>query len=85
MNPLTGLERVGSALKTDKYHNFPIQLDNFASSATKTTLPSGANLYQVPGSLTGDIGRYEWIVDKNQVTHRFFVKGGTLNGKPIVP
>jgi len=84
-NPIEGLPRVGSALKTDPYHAFPNVIDNFASSATRTPLSSGANLYQAEGSLNGVAGRFEWIVDSGNVTHRLFVPGGTLNGIPILP
>ena len=84
-NPIEGLPRVGSALKTDPYHAFPDVIDNFASSATKTPLSSGGNLYQAEGSLNDVAGRFEWIVDNGNVTHRLFVPGGTLNGVPIKP
>jgi hypothetical protein len=84
-NPVQGLPRVGSALKTDPYHAFPDIVDNFASGATSTTLRSGATLHQVEGSLNGVAGRFEWIIDNGQVTHRMFVPGGTLNGVPIKP
>jgi hypothetical protein len=84
-NPIDGLRRIGSALKTDPYHAFPDVVDNFASTATKTQLQSGATLYQVGGSLNGVAGRFEWIVDGGNVTHRLFVPGGTLNGLPIIP
>jgi RHS repeat-associated protein len=83
-NPILGLKRVGSALKTDPYHAFPDIIDNFASSATKTQLPN-ATLYQVEGSLNSTAGRFEWIVQDGNVTHRLFVPGGTLNGVPIKP
>ena len=84
-NPIQGLQRTGSALKTDPYHAFPDVVDNFASGATKTTLQNGAGLYQVEGSLNGVAGRFEWIVDKGGVTHRLFVPGGSMNGVPIKP
>jgi len=84
-NPLEGLPWVGSALKNNLYHGFPALLDQFAAFATPTTLPSGATLYQIPGSLNGMDGRYEWITDKGNLTHRFFCKGGSINGIPIVP
>jgi hypothetical protein len=72
-------------LKTDAYHAFPNLVDNFAAGATKTQLQSGATLYQIEGSLNGVAGRFEWIVDGGNVTHRLFVRGGTLNGLPITP
>ena len=84
-NPVQGVPRVGSALKTDPYHAFPDVVDNFASGATSTTLRSGATLHQVEGSLNGVAGRFEWIVENGQVTHRMFVPGGTCNGVPIKP
>jgi len=85
VNPIAGLERVGSALKPDAYHAFPNVVDNFASSAISTQLHSGATLHQVVGSLNGVVGRFEWIVHNNVVTHRLFVPGGTLNGIPTKP
>ena len=44
-NPIQGMTRTGSALKTDPYHAFPNVIDNFASNATATQLRSGATLY----------------------------------------
>jgi filamentous hemagglutinin len=84
-NPVQGLPRVGSALKTDPYHAFPDIVDNFASGATSTTLRPGATLQQIGGSLNGVAGRFEWIIENGQVTHRMFVPGGTVNGVPIKP
>jgi hypothetical protein len=84
-NPVQGLPRVGSALKTDPYHAFPDVVDNFASGATSTPLQSGATLQQIEGSLNGVAGRFEWIIDNGQVTHRMLVPGGTCNGVPIKP
>ena len=40
--------------------------------------------YQVNGSLNGTAGRFEWIVDKGNLTHRMFVNSGTINGRSIV-
>ena len=82
---LCDLPRVGSALKKDPYHAFPDIVDNYIVDAVATMLQSGAVLYQVLGSLNGAEGRFEWIVEDNQVTHRFFCRGGGLNGTPIVP
>jgi len=83
-NPIAGLDRVGSALRhTDPHHAFPNIVDNFASLATRTPLNNGGVLYQLLGSLNGTAGRFEWIVQGGQVTHRFFVPGGILNGIPI--
>ena len=84
-NPLEGLKRVGSALKTDPYHAFSDIIDNYASVATKTSLRPGVDIYQIEGSLRGEAGRFEWIVDQGEVTHRFFVVGGKVTGVPIKP
>jgi len=35
-------------------------------------------------NLNGEAGRFEWIVQNQQVTHRLFVKGGGINGIPIL-
>ena len=82
-NPISGLPRVGSALKRDKYHAFPDIVDNYAAIATRTTLDSGAVLHQLRGTLNGVAGRFEWIVQDGRVTHRLFVPGAELNGVPI--
>jgi hypothetical protein len=81
-NPIQGLPRVGSAQKTDPYHAFTDIVDNFAPGATPTALPN-ASLYQLEGSLNRAAGRFEWISQDGNVTHRLFVPGGTLNGVPI--
>jgi hypothetical protein len=83
-NNILGLERVGSALKTDMYHAFPNIVDNYAGYATQTSL-GNATLYQLQGALNGVAGRFEWIVQAGQVTHRMFVEGGGINGIPIMP
>jgi hypothetical protein len=33
----------------------------------------------------GVAGRFEWIVQAGEVTHRMFVKGGEMSGIPIMP
>lgn len=88
-NDVLGKPRVGSALKLDEYHAFPDIVDNYAGLATKTPIKNGT-LYQIEGSLNGVQGRFEWIIDSTgkyagQVSHRYFVPGGTLNGVPIKP
>jgi hypothetical protein len=70
---------------TPRAHGFPDVVDNFAGEASQFQLRSGATLYQVEGSFNGVAGRFEWIVDSGQVTHRMFVGGGTVNGIPITP
>lgn len=83
-NEVIDLPRTGSALKTDPYHAFPNIVDNYAGYATKSPINNGT-LYQLQGSLNGTAGRFEWIVQNQQVTHRMFVKGGTINGIQIMP
>jgi len=83
-NDLIDLPRTGSVLKNDKYHAFNNMIDNYVGYATKSPISNGT-LYQLSGSLNGIGGRFEWIVQDNLVTHRMFVKGGTINGIPIMP
>ena len=78
------LPRVGSSLKSDAYHNFPDIIDNYVGFANKFQL-SNATLYQLQGSYRGQMGRFEWIVQDFVVTHRLFVRGGTINGLPTKP
>lgn len=52
--------------------------------ATKSPISNGT-LYQLQGSLNGTVGRFEWIIQNQQVTHRMFVPGGGINGIPIMP
>ena len=83
-NDIINLPRTGSALKTDAYHAFPDIVDNYAGHAIRTPIHN-ATLYQLQGSLNGIPGRFEWIVQNQQVTHRLFVEGGGINGIPIMP
>ncbi|MDD7700027.1 MAG: hypothetical protein PT951_00620, partial [Eubacteriales bacterium] len=82
-NDILDLQRSGSALKTDPYHAFPNVVDNYAGYATKTPVNNGM-LYQISGSLNGQDGRFEWIVQAQQVTHRMFIPGGGMSGIPIL-
>lgn len=84
-NDILEKPRVGSALKLDKYHAFNDIVDNYAGAATKTGLNNGATLYQIEGSLNDVAGRFEWITQSGNVTHRMFVPGGTMNGVSIKP
>ncbi|MCY9845118.1 hypothetical protein [Vibrio caribbeanicus] len=90
-NDVIGKTRVGSANKTDPTHAFPDLVDNFVGDATKFTIPTkgpggkvirNSELHQVEGSLNGRQGVFEWIVDQGQVTHRRFIKNGTVTGYP---
>ncbi len=88
---VTGPPRAGSALKIDPHHAFPDVVDNFAREGARFDIPTrGAGgtivrlseLLQVEGSLPGQRGVFEWIVDKGSVTHRRFIPGGTITGTP---
>lgn len=83
-NDIVSKPNVGSALHTDSYHRFPNIVDNYAGDATRFEIPNGT-LYQIQGSFNGYNGRFEWIIQDNQVTHRLFVRNGTINGIPSRP
>lgn len=83
-NDVLSSPRIGSALKVDPYHAFNDIIDNYAGYASKFSISNGT-LYQLPGSLNGVSGRFEWIIQNGNVTHRLFVKGGEINGIPIMP
>ncbi|URZ03169.1 hypothetical protein [Clostridium felsineum] len=68
---------------TPQAHGFTDIVDNYAGDAAKFDLGKGATLYQVNGSLSGVEGRFEWITQNGNVTHRMFVTGGEMNGVPI--
>ena len=82
-NDIIDLPRTRSALKLDPYHAFPNIVDNYANGAYQYPI-NNATLYQIPGSLNGKEGRFEWIVQNQQITHRLFVEGG-INGVPNKP
>jgi hypothetical protein len=42
-------------------------------------------LVQMPGSVNGVDGRFEWILDGDRITHQLFVRGGGITGVPIKP
>ena len=86
-NPVLDNVRSGSALKGDAQHAFNDIIDNYAGYATKFTIKGGdgvkRKLYQIKGSLNGKSGIFEWIVDpKKGVTHRRFIEGVGITGKP---
>ena len=66
-----------------KGHGWPDMIDNYAGDATKFDLSNGAKLYQIDGSLNGKPGRFEWITQNGNVTHRQFIPGGRITGTPI--
>ncbi len=88
-NPVLDNIRTGSALKGDSLHTFNDIIDNYAGDATKFSLTGGdgveRTLYQLEGSLNGKQGIFEWIVDPDSakgVTHRRFIEGVGITGKP---
>lgn len=81
-NDVINLDRIGSALKTDRYHAFPDIVDNYVGYATKTSINNGT-LYQIEGAYRNKPGRFEWIIQEGHVTHRMFVPGGGVSGTPI--
>ena len=88
-NPVLDNIRTGSALKGDSLHAFNDIIDNYAGDATKFSLTGGdgieRTLYQIGGSLNGKKGIFEWIVDPDPtkgVTHRRFIEGVEITGKP---
>jgi hypothetical protein len=90
-HPVVNNIRTGKGLKLDKHHAFPDIIDNFAQQAEKFSIKGGdeilRELYQVEGSLNGQDGIFEWIVDPRPiygVTHRFFIKNGKITGKPNI-
>src|SRR5690606_30175989 len=88
-HPVLDCERVGSALKIDPYHGFDRLVDNFARFAKEFNLKGADSimrmLYQIEGSLNGEIGLFEWIVEPGKgITHRFFIKNGKITGRPNI-
>jgi|GEM_PF-2435904 len=86
-HPVLDNIRTSHALKPDAYHAFNDLIDNFARYAQKFNIKGGdglpRELYQIEGSLNGKTGIFEWIVDprvEHGVTHRFFIKNGTITG-----
>ena len=83
-------EPTGSALKGDATHrSATFYREEAAKSGTHYKLNSGdgttSTLTQIPGSLNGKSGRYEYIVNSSgKLTHQRFVEGGTINGIPNV-
>ena len=88
-NPVINAVRTGSALKKDHFHSFPDIVDNYVIYAKKFVITGGDAkkrlLFQLSGSLNGQRGIFEWIVDPDKtkgVTHRRFIKGGVITGCP---
>ena len=80
---------IGSALKSDVWHRAASYVIDEIATAGYTFWNTGADgvtrlLVQMPGVLNGIAGRFEWILDES-LTHQMFVRGGTIDGVPIVP
>ena len=77
-------------MKPDPWHrsaSFPV--DEIGTNGTVFEVTGGDGvtrmLVQMPGEVNGVPGRFEWIVDGNNVSHQMFVRNGTINGVPIKP
>jgi hypothetical protein len=83
---ITGSAAYKSLNVDDAQHFFSNIADNYASQATKFSLKGGdgvvRDLYQIHGSLRGQPGVFEWIVEMENVIHRRFIPGGLVNGIP---
>jgi len=83
--PLTG-----SAQKADPWHRAGSWVvGDISERASVFPLLGGdgrrRTLVQMPGSVNGVSGRFEWIIDGDRVTHQLFVRDGKINGVPIKP
>ena len=86
-NPVVDNKKIGSAQKSDSHHSFSDIVDNYVSIAEAFPLKGGdgiiRTLYQIKGSLNGISGIFEWIYDNLKgVTHRRFIPGGEITGRP---
>lgn len=85
INPKTGKDYIAQEFPArPQAHGFTDIVDNYAGYATRTSI-NNATLYQLESSLNGVSGRFEWIIQDGQVTHRMFIQNGTMNGVPIKP
>ena len=75
--------RIGSALKVDPYHAFNDIIDNYAGYASNFDIEW--YIISVAGFFEWRFRTFEWIIQNGNVTHRLFVKGGEINGIPIMP
>ena len=80
----------GSALKSDPWHRSGAWVvDDIADRGVVFQIVGGDGvqrmLVQMPGSVNGIEGRFEWILDGDRITHQMFVRGGGITGVPIKP
>ena len=80
----------GSAQKADPWHRAGSWVvGDIGERASVFPLLGGdgrrRTLVQMPGSVNGESGRFEWIIDGDRVTHQLFVRNGKINGVPIKP
>ena len=74
VNPVTGHQTIIQEFPTaSQAHSFNDVIDNYAGYATQTSLDN-ATLYPLKGSLNGATGKFEWIIQDGQITHRIFVQ-----------
>jgi len=81
---------VGSALQRDPMHRAgDWVIDDVARNGSVFEVVGGDGvsrvLVQMPGEVNGVAGRFEWIMEGEELTHQLFVRGGTINGIPIKP
>jgi hypothetical protein len=80
---------VGSALKTDVDHRAAFWMREAAADHGHVFTVMGGDgvqrtLVQVPGELNGTAGRFEYLVNQGNLEREMFVRGGSMNGVPIV-
>jgi hypothetical protein len=80
----------GSALKPDPWHRSGAWVvDDIAHRGAIFEIVGGDGIHrtlvQMPGSVNGVDGRFEWILDGDRITHQMFVRGGGITGVPIKP
>lgn len=79
-NPLTNTnytEKVKLQMQKDKFHGFPVEVDNFAGLGKKTTIAGGDGIkrtkIEVEGEYLGRKGYFEWIIEPGGlINHRKF-------------
>jgi filamentous hemagglutinin len=83
--------RVGSALKADKMHKAgTFVVDEIGEKAQVFGIRGGdgiqRTLVQMPGSVNGQQGIFEWILEQNgDLSHQRFIPGAPVSGIPNLP
>src|SRR5690606_33793047 len=87
---IANANRVGSALQSDPLHRAPtFVIDDICNQGTVFRIRGGdgveRTLTQMPGSVNGQAGVFEWIVDQNgSLVHQRFIPGGPVSGIPNI-